>query len=71
MEEANVAVKFGLFTDKDLLGIIVSKPMETELVITGRYASTRIIEIADLVTEMRSIKHYFKEGVGARVGIEK
>lgn len=71
MEEANVAVKFGLFTDKDLLGIIVSKPMETELVITGRHASTRIIEIADLVTEMRSIKHYFEEGVEARVGIEK
>src|SRR4030042_728026 len=68
MEEANVAVKFGLFTDKDLLGIIVSKPMETELVITGRYASTRIIEIADLVTEMRSIKHYFEEGVEAGVG---
>jgi cob(I)alamin adenosyltransferase len=71
MEEANVAVKFGLITDKDLLGVIISKPQEIELVITGRYASVRIIEIADLVTEMRSIKHYFEEGVEARIGIEK
>ncbi|MEW5908448.1 MAG: cob(I)yrinic acid a,c-diamide adenosyltransferase [Thermodesulfobacteriota bacterium] len=71
MEEANVAVKFGLITDKDLLGIIISKPQDVELVITGRYASVRIIEIADLVTEMKSIKHYFEEGVEARIGIEK
>jgi len=42
-----------------------------ELVITGRGAAQQIIEKADLVTEMREIKHYYKEGVKARTGIEK
>ncbi len=42
-----------------------------ELVITGRYASPRIIDLADMVTEMKPIKHYYLKGVEARVGIEK
>jgi cob(I)alamin adenosyltransferase len=71
LEEANVAAKFGLITVQDLLGLIVAKPPEVELVITGRHASTRIIDAADLVTEMKAIKHYYLEGVEARVGIEK
>ena len=71
MEEANVAAKLGLFGVQDLYKIIISKPYDKELVITGRSASPRIIEIADLVTEMKPIKHYFKKGVPARVGIEK
>ena len=71
MEEVNVAAKLGLFGVQDLYKIIISKPYDKELVITGRSASPRIIEIADLVTEMKPIKHYFKKGVPARVGIEK
>jgi len=71
LEEANVAAKFGLISVQDLLGLIVVKPAEVELVITGRYASTRIIDAADLVTEMKAIKHYYQEGVEARLGIEK
>jgi cob(I)alamin adenosyltransferase len=71
MEEANVAVKLGLFGVQDLLKIIINKPHDKELVITGRGASPRVIEIADLVTEMKPIKHYFQKGVPARVGIEK
>lgn len=71
LEEANVAVKSGVITVQDLLGLIVAKPAHVELVITGRYASPRIINAADLVTEMRAIKHYYQEGVEARVGIEK
>ena len=71
MEEANVAVKLGLFGVQDLLKIIINKPLDKELVITGRGASPRVIEIADLVTEMKPIKHYFQKGVPARVGIEK
>lgn len=71
MEEANVAVMLGLFAVQDLLKIIIHKPYETELVITGRGASPRIIESADLVTEMKDIKHYYQIGVRARVGIEK
>lgn len=71
MEEANVAVKLGLFGVQDLLKIIINKPYDKELVITGRGASPRVIEIADLVTEMKPIKHYFQKGVPARIGIEK
>ncbi len=71
LEEANVAVMLGLFAVQDLLKIIINKPYEKELVITGRGASPRIIESADLVTEMKDIKHYYQIGVRARVGIEK
>ena len=71
LEEANVAAKYGLIRVQDLLGLIVHKPYDLELVITGRYASARVIENADLVTEMVPIKHYFEKGVPARVGIEK
>lgn len=71
MEEANVAAKIGLFSVQDILKIMAVKPQDVELVITGRGADSRIIEKADLVTEMKEIKHYFQKGVAARVGIEK
>jgi len=71
LDEANVAVKFGLFAVQDLINLIVHKPYEMELVITGRYASPRLIDMADMVTEMKPIKHYYLKGVEARVGIEK
>jgi len=71
LEEANVAVMLGLFAVQDLLKIIINKPHEKELVITGRGASPRIIESADLVTEMKAVKHYYQVGVRARIGIEK
>jgi cob(I)alamin adenosyltransferase len=71
LEEANVAVKYGIITVADLLELIANKSFETELVITGRGASDQIIEKADLVTEMKPVKHYFQKGVPARIGIEK
>ena len=71
MEEANVAVKLGLFGEQDLLALMLNKPPDKELVITGRGASPRVIDKADLVTEMKAIKHYYQKGVAARVGIEK
>jgi len=71
LEEANVAVQCGLFSVKDLLKIIDKKPDDVEIVITGRDARPEIIERADLVTEMKEIKHYYHKGVKARVGIEK
>ncbi|MEA3232436.1 MAG: cob(I)yrinic acid a,c-diamide adenosyltransferase, partial [Thermodesulfobacteriota bacterium] len=71
LDEANVAVKFGLFAVQDLINLIVHKPYEMELVITGRYASPRVIDMADMVTEMKPVKHYYLKGVEARVGIEK
>jgi cob(I)alamin adenosyltransferase len=71
MEEANVASKLELISVEELLDIIAEKPKGVELVITGRGADSRIIEKADLVTEMKEIKHYFQKGVKARIGIEK
>jgi len=71
MEEANVAAKLGLLSVEDMLEIMVEKPKDVELVITGRAADSRIIEKADLVTEMKEVKHYFQKGVKARIGIEK
>lgn len=71
LEEASVAASKGLFSVEDLLALIEMKPRHVELIITGRHADPRIIERADLVTEMKKIKHYFEKGVRARVGIEK
>ena len=71
LDEANVAIYHDLFSVEDLLEFMRAKPDNVELVITGRRADSRIIESADLVTEMKEIKHYYHNGVGARVGIEK
>jgi cob(I)alamin adenosyltransferase len=71
VEEGNVAVACGLFSVQDLMDLIDAKPDPVELVITGRNAAREIIQKADLVTEMKSIRHYFDKGVRARVGIEK
>lgn len=71
LDEANVAVSYGLISLEDLLNIVDSKPERLELVITGRNAAERLIEKADLVTEMREVKHYYHQGVKARKGIEK
>ena len=71
LDEANVATRFGLLSVDDLLGLIDGKPREVELVITGRWADPRVVAKADLVTEMRDVKHYFVRGVPARRGIER
>ncbi len=70
LDEANIATHYGLFDVNDLIDIINTKPQQVELVITGRWVDERIIERADLVTEMREIKHYYRQGIIARVGIE-
>jgi len=71
LDEANIATYYNLFTVDDLLDFIRAKPADVELIITGRKADPRIIEEADLVTEMKEIKHYYEQGVQARDGIEK
>ena len=71
LDEANEAVKIGLFSVVELLDLINAKPESVELVITGRSAHDKILERADLVTEMKEIKHYYRQGVKARAGIEK
>ena len=71
MEEGNVAAMCGLFSVDDILAIMTQKPDDVELVITGRGADARVIDKADLVTEMNAVKHYYQAGVAARTGIEK
>lgn len=71
LDEANIAIYFNLFSVDDLLDFMREKPRGVELVITGRKADTRVIEAADLVTEMKEIKHYYQKGIEARSGIEK
>ena len=71
LDEANIATFYDLFSVDDLLDLIHQRPEGTELIITGRNANPRIIEAADLVTEMKEIKHYYQKGVEARDGIEK
>lgn len=71
IEEGNVAVMVNIISEKNLLDLMDMKPDHVELVITGRGAVPAVIEKADLVTEMLEVKHYFNQGVMARVGIEK
>ncbi len=70
LDEINYAVNLNLISVSDVLSIIKSKPKEVDLVLTGNYAKDEIIEIADLVTEMREIKHPFQKGIKAKKGID-
>jgi cob(I)alamin adenosyltransferase len=70
LDEINVAAHCNLISLDDILYLLNSRPPNMEVVLTGRYADERIIEKADLVTEMKEIKHYYKTGVKARKGIE-
>lgn len=70
LDEINGAVGFGLIDVEQLLDLIALKPERVELVLTGRNADERVIAAADLVTEMREIKHYYAAGIPARSGIE-
>ena len=70
LDEACVAVHLGAMELDDLMRVVDEKPEGVELVITGRYAPEALLERADLVTEMREVKHYYSKGVLARRGIE-
>ncbi len=70
LDEINYAVKLGLVKVSDVLDLIKIKPANLNLVLTGNYASDEIINAADLVTEMREIKHPFQAGIKAKKGID-
>jgi cob(I)alamin adenosyltransferase len=70
LDEINVAVDFGLIPEEYLLDMVKNKPPELDLVLTGRYASARIREMADLVSEVTEIKHHYNAGIKDRAGIE-
>jgi len=71
LDEANIATYFNLFPVEDLLELIRRRADNVEIVITGRRADARVVEAADLVTEMKEVKHYYRKGVQARDGIER
>ena len=70
LDEINVALDLNLISLEDVLELIKSKPPSLELVLTGRNAHEEVIKAADLVTEMKEIKHPFNKGIEARKGIE-
>ena len=71
LDEVNTAVHLKILPEADVLALLDARPAGVELVLTGRYAPESFIARADLVTEMKEIKHYFAKGVKAREGIEK
>ena len=71
LDEVNVAIGFGLISVKEVLDILKDRPKNVEVVLTGRYAPKELLDTADLVSEMKEVKHYFQKGVLARNGIEK
>jgi cob(I)alamin adenosyltransferase len=70
LDELNIALYYKLFSLEEVLAMLENLPENIELVITGRYAPPELIEKADLVTEMKEIRHYYQNGVKARKGIE-
>jgi cob(I)alamin adenosyltransferase len=70
LDEINVALDLELVSLEEVLKLIKSKPSKVELVLTGRNAPKEIVEVADLVTEMKEVKHPFSKGLQARRGIE-
>ena len=71
LDELNTACALGLVPVERVLQLMDLKPDGMELVLTGRGAPEKVVEKADLVTEMREIKHYYQQGVQAREGVEK
>ncbi|MBK5094902.1 MAG: cob(I)yrinic acid a,c-diamide adenosyltransferase [Deltaproteobacteria bacterium] len=71
LDEINCAVDFGLLPVSEVLDLLRRKPDGMEIVLTGRGAPEEIIAVADLVTEMKEIKHYYDKGLDARIGIER
>lgn len=70
LDEINTTIKTKLLKLEDLIYLIKNKPANLELIMTGRYCPQEIIAMADLVTEMKLIKHYISTGQAARAGIE-
>jgi len=70
LDEICIALHYKLFSMDEFLDVLKLKPDETEIVMTGRYATQQLMDVADLVTEMKEVKHYYSCGVEARKGID-
>jgi cob(I)alamin adenosyltransferase len=71
LDEVNVTIWFGLLTVEEVLSLLDQRPDHVEVILTGRRAPQELIARADLVTEMREVKHYYDQNVVARIGIER
>ncbi|RKY45292.1 MAG: cob(I)yrinic acid a,c-diamide adenosyltransferase, partial [Candidatus Neomarinimicrobiota bacterium] len=70
LDEINVAIYFGLISTDRVLNIVKNRPENVDILLTGRYAPKELIDLADLVTEMVEIKHYYRKGIKGRKGFE-
>ena len=70
LDEINVALHFKLIGLKEVIEFLKKYGKKIDIVLTGRYCPRKIIKIADLATEFKEVKHYFKKGIKARKGIE-
>ena len=70
LDEINIAVKLGLLELRDVVKLLKNTPQRLELILTGRDAHPEILKLADLISEIKEVKHYFKKGIKARKGIE-
>ena len=70
LDEINLALTFNLLAPEEVFQVLRERPPWVEVVLTGRQAPPELVELADLVTEMRPLKHYYQAGVPARRGIE-
>jgi len=70
LDEVNVALNLRLIRVDEMVSLVKGKPRHVELILTGRYAPPEIVEVADLVTEMREVKHPYNKGLKPRKGIE-
>ena len=71
LDELTIALHFGLLSTAVVLDVLRSRHPAVEVVITGRYAPQALLETADLVTEMRDVKHYYAQGIQSRDGIDR
>ncbi|MHB1661698.1 MAG: cob(I)yrinic acid a,c-diamide adenosyltransferase [bacterium] len=71
LDEVNVAMNMGIIKTEEILTLVKNKRPDIELIFTGRNAPQEILDIADLVTEMKEIKHYYNKNIPSRTGIEK
>ncbi|MER5176483.1 MAG: cob(I)yrinic acid a,c-diamide adenosyltransferase [Candidatus Nitrosocosmicus sp.] len=70
LDEINYALKLNLITENEVISLLDSKPAELNIIMTGNYLSNKMLELADLVTEMKEVKHPYKKGIKARKGID-
>jgi cob(I)alamin adenosyltransferase len=70
LDEMNMAIYFGLVSQDEVIDLIQSRTSHPHLILTGRKATKKIMDLADLVTEMKEVKHYYHKGVNAQKGLE-